>query len=284
MLHSITRPAVSLVPEKVRRPAFPSDRACDSCCPDVASRVGPGGAVESVAVLVAARVRERKWRIPRLGAATLAGLAVVAWPSGAVAATRLSASTSAILKAGLMVQRDVPSNWASTAARTNPELLRVEGIGPCASTRAALSAANRGARRTFSREFVAPDRIGAAQDVVFVGRSNPATLSFAAAYAGPQGRACVQGVADKVAKQASGTAVVTPLTDVAAVGDQAVGYEFQITAPNHGALITGVSDLVVVRVGPAVIGFQFQNAVRALPERMSIVNAVVTRLRAVTTG
>jgi hypothetical protein len=220
----------------------------------------------------------------RRGSATLVVLVVVLWPSGVPAATPVSPSTATLLKAGLIVPRDVPSGWASTTPQKNPALLLINGIGPCVATRAALGAANRGASRAYSRKFVAPDQIGAAQDVVFVGHNDHATRSFAAAYDGPQGRACVQAVAERVAKQASGTAVVSPLTDIAALGDQAFGYEFQITAPNHGALVTGVYDLVVVRVGRAVSGFQFQNAIQGLPERLSIVKGVVTRLRAVATG
>jgi hypothetical protein len=237
-----------------------------------------------VIVFVATVVRKRPSSILGVISAALAVLAVAAGPSGAVAAGRASGSTAAILKAGLIVQRDVPSAWTSIAPQKNPELLRVEGIGPCAATRAALSAANRGASRAFSRKFVAPDQIGAAQDVVFVGRNDGAAQSFAAAYDGSQGQACVQAVVDKVAKQASGTAVVAPLTDLAGLGDQALGYEFRISAPNHGALVTGVYDLVVVRVGRAVTGFQFQNAILPLSARMSIVSAVVTRFRAVVTG
>jgi len=238
-----------------------------------------------VLVQVGGLIPKRHGTTLRRGSAALAVLAVMAWPSGAPAATRVSASTSTILKAGLIVPGDVPSGWTSMAAQKNPALLLINGIGPCASTRAALSVANRGASRAFSRKFVAPDQIGAAQDVVFVGQNERATQSYAAAYDGPQGRACVQAVAEKVAKQASGTAVVTPLTDVAAAGGgQGFGYEFQITAPNHGALVTGVYDLVVVRVGRAVTGFQFQNAIQGLPARSSIVTAVVTRLRAVGTG
>jgi hypothetical protein len=57
-----------------------------------------------------------------------------------------------------------------------------------------------------------------------------------------------------------------------------------ISAPNHGAVVTLVSDLIVVRVGRAVAGLQFQNAILPLPERASIVNAVVTRFRTVVTG
>jgi hypothetical protein len=222
--------------------------------------------------------------VRRVGSAVLAVLAVVAGSSSAVAAGRTSAPTATILKAGLMVARDVPSAWTSTTTPKNAELLRVEGIAACAATRAALSAANRGASRAFSRKFVAPDQIGAAQDVVFVGRNGGAAQSFTAAYDGPQGQACVQAVVDKIAKQASGTAVVTPFTDLAGLGDQALGYEFLISAPNHGAVVTGVYDLIVVRVGRAVTGFQFQNAILPLPERTSIVNAVVTRIRRVVTG
>jgi len=220
----------------------------------------------------------------RVGSAVLAALMVVAGSSSAVAAGRAGPPTGAILKAGLIVPRDVPSAWTNTTTPKNPELLRVEGIAACAAARAALSAANRGASRAFSRKFVAPDQIGAAQDVVFVGRNGGAAQSLATAYDGPQGQACVQAVVDKIAKQASGTAVVTPLTDLAGLGDQALGYEFLISAPNHGAVVTLVSDLVVVRVGRAVTGFQFQNAILPLSARMSIVSAVVTRFRAVVTG
>jgi len=237
-----------------------------------------------VLVQVGGLIPKRHGTTLRRSSAALAVLAVMAWPSGAPAATRVSASTSTILKAGLIVPGDVPSGWTSMAAQKNPALLLINGIGPCASTRAALSVANRGASRAFSRKFVAPDQIGAAQDVVFVGQNDRATQSYAAAYDGPQGRACVQAVAEQVAKQGSATAVVTPLTDVAAAGGQGFGYEFQITGRNNGALVTEVSDLVVVRVGRSVAGFQFQNAILGLPERSSIVSAVVTRLRAVATG
>lgn len=222
--------------------------------------------------------------IGRVASAVLAALVVMGWPTGAGAATRPGASTSAILKAGTIVARDVPSAWTSLAAQKNAELLRVEGIGACASTRAALRAANRGASRAFSRKFVAPDQIGAAQDVVFVGKAVAAAQTFATAYGGPEGQACVRAVVDKIAQRASGTATVTPLADVAGSGDEALGYQFLIAAPNHGVTVTGVYDLVVVRIGRAVIGFQFQNAILALPDRPSIVNAVVTRLRAVATG
>ena len=49
----------------------------------------------------------------RVGSAVLAVLAVVAGSSSAVAAGRTSAPTATILKAGLMVARDVPSAWTS---------------------------------------------------------------------------------------------------------------------------------------------------------------------------
>jgi hypothetical protein len=235
-------------------------------------------------VLVANVARKTPRSLLRVGSVVVAVLAVLAGSSVAVAAGSAGASTGAILKAGLIVPRDVPSAWTSTTTPKNPELLKVEGIAACAATRAALSAANRGASRAFSRKFVAPDQIGAAQDVVFVARNDSAAQSFATAYDGPQGRACVQAVVDKIAKQASGSAVVTPLTDLAGLGDQALGYEFLISAPNHGAVVTGVYDLIVVRVGRAVTGFQFQNAILPLPERTSIVGAVVTRFRTVVTG
>lgn len=215
-------------------------------------------------------------------AVTVVGvLAVVVWPAGALGATRTRASTAALLKAGVIGTRDVPTGWTATATPKNPALLIIDGIGSCAPTQAALNTANRGARRAFSPKFVAPDRIGAAQDVVFVGQNTPAAQSFAAAYDGVQGRACVQAVADQVAHQANGTAVVTPIPDIAGIGDQGVGYEFQITAPNNGALVTGVSDLIVVRLGRVVCGFQFQNVTQSLPARVGIVNAVLTRLRPV---
>ncbi|HSO97276.1 MAG TPA: hypothetical protein VLV81_14705 [Acidimicrobiia bacterium] len=214
------------------------------------------------------------------GAATAIGvLAIVIWPSAALGAPRGSASTAGILKAGLISSRDVPAGWTSTPGHKNPALLIIDGLGPCAATQATLNSANQGARRAFSRRFVAPDQIGAAQDVVFLGRDLGSAQAYASAYDGPEGRACVQAVADQVAHQASGTAVVTPIADTATVGDQGVGYEFQITAPNNGALVTLVSDLIVVRVGRAVCGFQLQDVTQSLPARVGIVRAVTARLR-----
>jgi hypothetical protein len=210
-------------------------------------------------------------------------LAVTGWTT-AVWATPARTSTAAILKAGVIVARDVPAAWTSVPAQKTAELLLVEGVGACGATRAALRAANPGARRAFSRRFVAPDQIGAAQDVVFVGRSVAAAQTYLHAYGGPQGQACVQAVGDAIAKRASGTAAVTPLTDLAGSGDEALGYQILIAAPNHGVTVTLVSDLVVARFGRAVIGFQFQNPILPLPDRPGIVQAVGSRLRTVATG
>lgn len=232
-------------------------------------------------------VSARGLRNPRRAAGRVIGITAVTmllsgWASGAPPAP--GGSTGAVLKAGVIVAGDVPAAWTSVPAHQSTDLLRDDGIPACAVARAAVRAANRGARRAFSRQFVAPDQIGGAQDVVVVARSVAAAQTFLHAYGGPQGQACAQAVVDRIARGAGGTAVVTPLTDLAGSGDDALGYQFLISAPNHGVTVTEVSDLVVVRVGRAVAGFQFQNAILPLPDRPGIVHAVLTRLRSVSTS
>src|SRR5450759_1799913 len=95
-----------------RTPAgTPSNRnaATRSAPGDVAP--GTPHAIVSRIVLVADVVRKRQLSMLRVGSAVLAALMVVAGSSSAVAA---GTPTGAILKAGLIVPRDVPSAWTNT--------------------------------------------------------------------------------------------------------------------------------------------------------------------------
>src|SRR5450759_5134102 len=95
-----------------RTPAgTPSNRnaATRSAPGDVAP--GTPHAIVSRIVLVADVVRKRQLSMLRVGSAVLAALTVVAGSSSAVAAGRAGPPTGAILKAGLIVPRDVPSAW-----------------------------------------------------------------------------------------------------------------------------------------------------------------------------
>jgi len=188
-------------------------------------------------------------------------------------------STPAILRAGVIHPRDVPAGW--TASLQDQTALPFAGVAPCAAINAADATARRRAARAASPRFTDPQSAGttAADNTVDAFRSAPAAARDLAAYQAPDAAACLQAVLTQAGGPGA-TVTVTPLaSQLHGLGDANAGYEGTIAGRGQqGQPIALVADLVAVRVGRAVVVFEFLNANRPIPEGPGIVDTVVGRL------
>ena len=199
------------------------------------------------------------------------------------AGVKSAASDKAILKAGVLTAADVPSTWMSVK-QSDSGTKSFQGIASCKQIVAAMNAARRGPR-ALSRSFGDPAQASnaGAQNTVYAFKSVKAAQQYIAAYEASNAATCFQ---DAFNKATSGSqATVTPITDLQGVGDEAVGYEASVTGTDQsGKAVHVVDDLVDVRVGRAVMTFNFGNRDVRLPQGVAIVQAVISRLTSTVGG
>ena len=200
----------------------------------------------------------------------------------APAAAGESRSDKAILKAGVITRDDVPSDWTSERGGSSGRALR--GISECKKINAAVENAKKKEPRARSREFQDPVSQGttSAENAVYAFKDENAATRFIANYQGSDADACFDKAAAKVASEqpTAETPSVAPITDLQGVGDEAVGYEIVVTFSQSGQSFTLYLDIVAVRVGRAVLGFNFSNIGSRITEGPDVVNAVVARVTA----
>lgn len=215
-------------------------------------------------------------------AAILIGLMAAALlaPGAATAATRPT-STSAILRAGVVLAGDVPSGWTEGPhPRNNDQGLR--GIASCKAVIVADAAVNRSVPQARSATFSDPASNGGkttqAQNTVYVFKSVASANRYLEVRATNDASECLRAsVQRQLGSQV--TATVSPITDLGGLGDARLGIEIVARGSDStGQVINLFADVVVVRVGRAIVGFDYLNLNARLPEGPGIVNAVVKRL------
>jgi hypothetical protein len=215
-------------------------------------------------------------------AAILVGLTsvlTVLVPHAASAATGPT-SSRAILRAGVIVAGDLPSGWTKGPHPKKSDT-SLRGIPSCKTVIAADAAAERSAPQARSATFSDPATGGkttTAENTVFVFKDAAAASRFLAVYAANDASECLRAsVARQIGSQA--TTTVSPIGDLGNLGDARVGDEIVVQgAGSNGQPISLFADVVFVRVGRAIIGFDFLNLNQRLPQGPSVVSAVVSRL------
>ena len=212
--------------------------------------------------------------------ATVAGLTVVvalASVGGAAAATGPT-NTGAILRAGVIVAGDVPSGW-TPGPHPKKSDKNLRSIPTCKAVITADAVAERSASQARSATFRDPTNGGkttSAQNTVFVFKNTAAAGRFVAVYLTNDAAECLRA---SVARQVGSPATVSPIVDFGNLGTSRVGYEIVVQgSATNGQPASLYADIVLVRVGRAVAGFDFLNLNARLPQEPGIVNAVVNRL------
>lgn len=210
-------------------------------------------------------------------AVSLAGVAAFAPPAAAQ-----SKSDKAILKAGVITKADVPSSWTSKKATSSDRAYK--GIPECKQLKTAVDNAKKKVPRAQSRNFNEPTSRGttSAESTVFAFKAESDAQEFIAVYQTSDASTCLQKAAAKLTSgQASaGEPSVSPISDLEGVGDEAVGYEITVPFSVSGQTATLFIDLIAVRVGRAVVGFNFSNVGETISGGPSIVQGVVARVAA----
>jgi hypothetical protein len=223
-------------------------------------------------------MRQGRWIAVAAGVA-----AAVVLVAPAVAGVKSAASDKAILKAGVLTAADVPSTWAS-AKQVDSGTKGFKGIASCKQVVAAMDAARRGPR-ALSRSFGDPAATSnsGAQNSVYAFKNVKAAQQYVAAYVASNAATCFQDAFNKATNGSQAT--VAPLTNLQGVGDQAVGYEASVTGTDqNGKAVHVIDDLVNVRVGRALVSFNFGNNDVRIPQGVAIVQAVVSRLTSTVGG
>ena len=202
-------------------------------------------------------------------------VALLATPAAAAQPPR---TTSAILRAGVLSRRDVPSTWVATPRSTTSDPF------PRGAACATLAAAERVARRSphaASPQFSDPEsgNTTEADNSVYALPSAAAAHRYLAAYEAGTASACFQLVLTDAVGASASVALAPLTTQVAGLGDEAAGYEGTVQGTNAaGQPVALVADVVAVRVGRAATVFEFLSANQQIPAGPSVVTTVVRRL------
>jgi hypothetical protein len=206
--------------------------------------------------------------------------ASIAFAAPAIAAGE--SSDKAILKAGVITKADVPAEWTSKRGTSSGEATK--GIKECKKINTAVAAAKQDDPRARSREFAdpVPEDAKTAENAVYAFPDKKTAGKFVAAYTGSAATVCFEKLGSEVARSrpTAGPPTVSPITDLQGVGDEAIGYEIAATFTQDGGSATLYIDFIVVRMGRAVLGFEFTNVDARIPEGPAIVTAVVQRVAA----
>jgi hypothetical protein len=215
-------------------------------------------------------------------AAGLAAAVTLVAPAGA--GVKSAASDKAILKAAVLTAADVPSTWVA-AKQTDSGSKSYKGIAACKQIVAATDSAHRGPR-ALSPQFTDPAAASnaLAQNTVYAFKSVKAAQQYLASYEASNSASCYEQ-AFKRASGGHGQITVAPITNLQGVGEQAVGYEASITGTDqNGQPVHVIADVIDVRVGRGVVGFNFLNNNVVIPQGVAIVNAAVARLTSAVNG
>jgi hypothetical protein len=222
---------------------------------------------------------------PLLSVAVLCSAALCSAALPASAATGVARKPNpkdvAVLAAGVVTAADVPAGWTATK-QVDTGTKKYQGIKDCRPISTAVTAARAKIPHQLSPDFSPPgaaNTVTVVDDIVLAFKTPAAASQFLAAFQGPTISDCLQTV---LAKTTSGKAQVSvaELDDLQGLGDANVGYEATISASDQGQSLTLVGDIVNVQVGRAIVLVSYlDDGGQTLPEGMSVVTAVVDRLR-----
>lgn len=219
-------------------------------------------------------MRHGRWIAVAAGVA--AALALMA-PAGA--GMKGAASDKAILRATVLTKADVPSTWTGLK-QTDVATKNYQGLASCKPISAAIVAGRR-VPHALSSRFLdsAPTSNSLAQNEAFAFKTAKAAQQYLAAFKASNAATCYTEAFNRASNGFQ--AVVTPITDLQGVGNEAAGYEATITGTDqNGAPVHVIADVITVRVGRGVAGFNLANNAVRLPQGVSIVRASVSRLTA----
>lgn len=223
-------------------------------------------------------MRNRRWIAPVVG--TVAALALM---TPASAGVKTAGSDKAILRAGIITKADVPSTWTGMK-QADVATKSYQGLAPCKAIAAAIATGHR-APHALSQRFLdpAPTSNSLAQNEATAFKNVKAAQSYLAPFQASGAAACLTQAFNRASTGFS--AVVTPITDLQGVGDDAVGYEASITGTDQsGAPVHVIADVVTVRAGRGVAVFNLGNNDVRLPQAVAIVRATASRLSAAVSG
>jgi hypothetical protein len=201
------------------------------------------------------------------------------------AASTPSARDRAILTAGVIRRSDVPPGWVSHK-QASGSANRFQGIAECKDVAPTLNAALRTVPHRVSAEFSDPTsgtQTTLAANTVFAFKDMAAAARYVATYRRPSIPGCftksLQRAVGSSLQGAQSTIAVTPLSNLAGLGDDEVGYSVALTVSAPGAPSeTLYDDIVTVRVGRAVLDFTFQNLDAELAVGPPVIRQVSSRV------
>jgi hypothetical protein len=213
--------------------------------------------------------------------APLVGLVLAAALVSPAGAGVHAATNQAIFSAGLIGASDVPSSWTpSKQSDTGSKVYR--SISACKQLANAIDGLRKGGPRKLSPTFTddaSPNRLTMAEDTVYAYKSTGAATKAVQTLKAAPALSCLAQVATKAAGPRSRAEVADISSELQGVGDDQAGYEVTLHATDQsGAQVTAILDIVGVRVGRAVIGFDFSNQDTRLPQAQAITNAVINRV------
>lgn len=225
-------------------------------------------------------------RTARAGFAVGAAIVLIAAMAGSAAgSTTPSARDRALLGAAVIQRRDVPPGWVSHkqgGATTG----QFKGIAACKDVAPALNAPLSAVPHRVSPEFSDPTsgtQTTLAANTGFAFKDAAAAAQYLAVYRRSSIPGCfttsLQRSVGPSLQGAQATIGVTPLTNLAGLGDDEVGYSVTLTIAAPGAPSeTLYDDVIAVRVGRAVLDFRFLNLESELPVGPPIVRQATSRV------
>ncbi len=189
----------------------------------------------------------------------------------------------AILAAGVLSARDVPSGWTSQSVSSGNQFAGFRGLAGCKQIVVADAAGTAGIHavsRAFSDPAV-PSREATATDEVYAFPTVAGAARYLAAFQAASAPTCLQtGLSVQTGGQVGVAAVPN---HGPALGDDNASFDAVLsTTDQQGQPFTAILDFVLVRTGRAVVDLAFTNpGTSPLAQEQTIVGAVVLRMEGV---
>jgi hypothetical protein len=221
-----------------------------------------------------------------LGAAAVVLLLAVATPAASAAP---SARDRAILTARVIQAHDVPAGWVAHKQGAGTAT-RFKGIAACKDLAPVLNAALLTVPHRLSAEFSDPSsgtQTTRVANTAYAFKDEGVAAHYVAAYRATSVPTCftksLQRAVRSSLQGANATIGVAPLTNLAGLGDDEVGYSVTLTVSTQGQPQTLYNDIVAIRVGRAVLGFNFQSLGAELPMGPAIIRQASNRVAPLST-